>query len=434
VGEIAAPRFPALETATLSNGLKVIVARRPDVPVVNFNLVADAGFAADQGAKPGTATLAMNMLDEGTRTRDALRISSDLANLGATIGTSSNLDASSVTLSALKTNLDPSLDLYADVIMNPAFPQADLDRLKALQIATIQREKTEPTSAGLRVLPRIIYGANHAYSLPYSGSGTEQSVQALTRDDLVRFTGTWLKPNNATLVVVGDTSLAEIRPKLEARLAGWRPGQAPVKNIAAVQAPARNTVYVIDKPGAAQTVLLAAIPAPPRANPDEVAIESFNVALGGAFTSRLNMNLREDKGWSYGARTFVRNSRGPRLFIASAPVQTGQDQGKPGRDAQGAARHHQGSRHHRRRAEPGAEQPLAAPARPLGDQCGRLQRHHRAGDLRPARRLLGHLRPGGEGHDGERPQPRRRSMSCAPTPSPSSSSATGPRSTRACAS
>ncbi|HEX8570372.1 MAG TPA: pitrilysin family protein [Caulobacteraceae bacterium] len=315
-------QFPQVEEARLSNGLRVLVARRTDVPLVNLNLIADAGFAADQFAKPGTATLAMNMLDEGTRTRNALEISRQLAMLGANLSTTSGLDTSSVGLSTLKANLDPALDLFADVILNPAFPQADFERLKALQLAGIKREKTEPTAMGLRVLPQLIYGQGHAYSLPYSGSGTEASVQSLTLQDLQTFHRTWLTPNNATLVVVGDTTMAEIRPKLERELAAWRPGQQPQKNIAAVQPPAQNRIYLIDKPGAEQSVILAALPAPPRSNPNEAAIESFNTALGGAFTSRLNMNLREDKHWSYGARTFFRQSKGPRLFIASAPVQT----------------------------------------------------------------------------------------------------------------
>ena len=317
-GTPEAPRFPALERATLSNGLDVIVARRTDVPVVNMQLVLDAGQAADQFGKPGGATLAMDMLDEGTRTRNALQISRELSELGADLTTGSGLDSSSVSMSALKANLDPSLQLFADVILNPAFPQADLDRLKALQIASIQRQKREPTSIAFRVMEPLVYGTNH----PYGILETEQSTAALTREDIQRFHQTWFKPNNATLIVVGDTSLAEIRPKLEARLAGWRAGETPTKAVATVQPAAQQTVYLVDRPGAEQTVVLAALPGPARADPQYTAVQTMNTTLGGAFVSRLNMNLREGKGWSYGAGSFVQPARGPGLFVAYAPVQS----------------------------------------------------------------------------------------------------------------
>jgi predicted Zn-dependent peptidase len=317
-GTPAAPQFPAVERATLSNGLKVIVARRTGVPVVSMGLVLDAGQAADQGAKPGTANLAMDMLDEGTRTRDALEISRELSMLGADLGVGSGLDTSTVSMTALKPNLDRSLQLFADVILNPAFEQDDMDRLKALQVAAIQRQKREPLQIGFRVIDPIIYGAQH----PYGVLETEASVGALTREDMARFHQTWFKPNNATLVVVGDTSLAEIRPMLEQRFAAWRPGQAPAKTVASVQAPARSTVYLVDRPGAEQTVIMAALPAPQRNDPAYTAIETMNTTLGGAFVSRLNMNLREAKGWSYGAGSFVQPARGPGMFIAYAPVQS----------------------------------------------------------------------------------------------------------------
>ncbi len=321
-GASVAPRFPTAERGTLSNGMKVVVAHRAGLPLVGMSMVFDAGYAADQFAKPGTASLAMNMLDEGTRTRNALQISDDLANLGASIGTGSGLDSSVVTLNALKPNLSASLDLYADVILNPSFPTADFERLKRLQIAAIQREKVSPFGAALRVLPGLVYGQGHAYSLPYSGSGDEASVAALTLGDMSQFHRTWFHPNNATLVVVGDVTLAELTPMLEAKFARWQPGQVPQKNLAPVTPPTKPIIYLIDKPGAAQTVIAGSMASPGRGDPDDIAIEAMNTALGGAFTSRLNMNLREDKHWSYGAGSFRRDSRGPAMFIAYAPVQT----------------------------------------------------------------------------------------------------------------
>lgn len=320
--EMAAPVFPKYETATLANGMKLIVAQRSSVPVVNLNLLFDAGYASDQTALPGTASLALNMLDEGTTTRNAIRISEDLTRLGATLGTGSNLDLSSVSLSTVKASLDESLTLFADVILNPAFPESDLLRLQRQQIAAIQREKAQPVQMALRVFPRLIYGEGHAYSNPYSGSGTEQSVAKLTRADLQKFHQTWLKPNNATMVVVGDTTMSEIRPKLEALFASWKRGDVPQKNLGTAQAASKSVVYLIDKPGAVQTVILTGVIAPPKANPNEIAIETMNTVLGGAFISRLNLNLREDKHWSYGAGSFLPDARGQRMFIAYAPVQS----------------------------------------------------------------------------------------------------------------
>jgi zinc protease len=320
----APPRaeFPALERATLSNGLKVVLAERRSIPQVRLDLLLDAGTASDQFAQPGTASLAMSMLDEGTATLTALQISDRLAQLGATLGTASRLDVSSVSLEALRERLDPALALYADVILHPAFREKDFERLRKQRLVQIQREKADPVGMALRVFPRLIYGEGHAYANPWTGSGTEASTARITRADMARFHDTWFKPNHATLVVVGATTMAEMRPKLERLFAGWRPGEVPRKNIAAVTAEAKPEVYLLDRPGALQTVLIAGNVAPPKANPDEPAIETMSAVLGSDFGSRLNMNLREDKHWAYGAYSFIRDARGPRPFIAYAPVQT----------------------------------------------------------------------------------------------------------------
>jgi zinc protease len=315
-------RFPTFGRAKLSNGLQLIVAERRAIPVVSFQLLVDAGFAADQFSIPGAASLAANMLDEGTKTRNALQISEELAQLGANLSTGANLDQTFVSLSALKANLDKSLELFADVILSPSFPEADFRRLQQLQLAAIQRERLAPLQMGLRVLPRLIYGPGHAYGNPLTGSGTEQSVQRLTREELAKVHATWFKPNNATLIVVGDATLAELVPKLERLFAGWRRGDVPKKNLATVPPRARPAVYILDRPGAEQSVILAGHIAPPKANPQEIAIETMNTILGGQFTSRVNMNLREGKHWSYGAFSLFWDARGQRPFFVYAPVQT----------------------------------------------------------------------------------------------------------------
>ncbi len=322
-GEPPAAEFPAVRRATLSNGLEIVLAERHALPLVSMSLMVDAGYAADQHHAPGVAGLTLNMLDEGTTERTALEIDDEEQRLGASIGTGSGLDASFVTLSALKEKLDASLELWADIILNPAFPQEDFERLKEQQLAAIQREKSSPFTMALRVFPVLLYGTGHPYGIPFTGSGDTESVEAMTRDRLRTFHRTWFRPNNATVIVAGDITMAELRPKLERLFSGWQPGQVPAKDVS--RAPAGgggDVVYLMDRPGAQQSVIIAGHAFPPPAEADEFALDAVNRILGGTFTSRVNMNLREDKHWSYGARTIVQDARGPRPFFSYAPVQT----------------------------------------------------------------------------------------------------------------
>ncbi|MEQ9561157.1 MAG: insulinase family protein, partial [Woeseiaceae bacterium] len=314
--------FTSFERSNLKNGLEVIVATRDTIPAVNIMMQFDAGYAADQFALPGTSTLTMAMLDEGTRKRDALQISDELDRLGASIGTGSGIDSSRVTLSALTENLDASLALYADVVLNPSFPEAELERLRKTMLAQIQQEKTRPVGLALRIFPSLLYGDGHAYALPLTGSGTEESVSQISRESLVAYHDTWFKPNNATMIIVGDTNMATIKPKLEKLFAGWKPGTVPNKNISEVALQPEERVYIIDRPESEQSIIFAGNVAPAVGDGNEIAIETMNEILGGSFTSRINMNLREDKNWSYGARSLLLNTRGQRPFIVYAPVQT----------------------------------------------------------------------------------------------------------------
>ena len=314
--------FDTFERAELSNGLKVVLASRSAIPVVNMNLLINAGYAADQFGLPGTASLAMNMLDEGTKNRDSLEISDELAQLGATLASGSDLDMSTVSMSALKENLERSLDLYSDVILNPVFPEGDFVRLRDLQLATIQQEKVQPMGMALRVFPKLLYGGDHAYGLPFTGSGTEETVRSLDTDSLKRFHADWFKPNNATLVVVGDVTMDELQPLLEKQFRDWRPGEVPQKDIGEVAHAAEPTIYLVDRPGSEQSIIFAGHVAPPKNNDREIAIEAMNEVLGGSFTARVNMNLREDKHWSYGAGSVLVDAQGQRPFLVFAPVQT----------------------------------------------------------------------------------------------------------------
>lgn len=315
-------KFPDLQYTNLANGMRIVLAERHSVPLIEFVLQVDAGYASDKLSSPGTAKLAMNMLDEGTKKRNALEIDDEIARLGAHLSTGSDLDTSSVSLNAIKANLDPSLELFADVILNPAFSEKDFKRLQNQQLDAIKREKSDPTRMALRVLPKFLYGPEHAYSNPFTGSGTEESVAKLTTADMRKFYETWFKPNNSTMIVVGDTTLADIASRLEKYLKSWSKSDVPKKDISELRSPLKRTLYLMDRPGSIQSIIFTGELAPPKANPQEIAIEAMNHVLGGTFTSRINMNLREDKHWSYGAQSVLVGARAQRPFIVVAPVQT----------------------------------------------------------------------------------------------------------------
>jgi zinc protease len=264
----------------------------------------------------------MAMLDEGTKTRDALQISEQLALLGANLGAGSSLDTSSISLSALADKLEPSLEIFADVLLNPMFPEPELERMRKVYLAALSQEKTQPTSMALRVVPKLLYGAGHAYAQPLTGTGTEATLAALTREDLAHFHADWFRPNHATLIVVGPVTVTALRPQLERLLDKWRPGDIPAKTVANVTPGTSRTLYLVDKPGADQSVIIAGQLIPSRATPDDLAIDTMNDVLGGKFTARLNMNLRETKHWSYGAYSFAYDARGQRPLLAYAPVQS----------------------------------------------------------------------------------------------------------------
>jgi zinc protease len=315
-------KLPRMQRATLANGLKLILVERHELPIVDVVLAVDAGTASDVSSLPGVSSLAMNMLQEGTATRKSAEISEQLENLGAQLRAGSAPDASTVALSAMKNRLDSSLEIFADVALNPSFPEREFRRLQKMALTGIMREKASPAMSGMRVLPGLLFGKQHPYGQPLSGAGDEKSVAAITRDTLATFHQTWFKPNNATVIVVGDTTVSEISPKLENIFRKWKQGSVPAKSIARVEQQPKSVVYLIDRPGAEQSVILAGHVAPVKANPDEAAYEVMNTILGGAFISRVNMNIREDKHWSYGARTALRDARGQRIFYASAPVQS----------------------------------------------------------------------------------------------------------------
>jgi zinc protease len=316
--------FPDLQRAELANGMPVVIAIRPGLPLVRVSLLFNAGYVADQGRKLGTSGFAMSMLDEGTNNLDSLQIAERAETLGAELAAGSSLDTSFAAVSALTENLDDSLALYASLVRKPAFPQKEIDRVRQQWIAGIAREKTNPDSLAVRVLPPLMYGTGHPYAMPLSGSGTEASIASLTREDLLAFHRDWIRPDNATLIVTGDVTVAQILPLLNKHLGDWRaPSTArPATRIPAAVTPTATRVFLIDKPGAIQSTILVGQVMPSSMAPNRLEMETMNDVLAGTFTSRINMNLREEKHWSYGASAGLIDSRGQSPWLLSAPVQT----------------------------------------------------------------------------------------------------------------
>ena len=313
--------LPALEKAQLANGLKIVLAERHSAPVVNFTLMVASGYSADPANAPGTASFEQRMLEEGTPTRDSLKIGEELESLSANFTATANLDWCLVSLNTLKSTMDQSLDIYADLIQHPAFPGKEFERLQKERIAGIKREKVTPLSMALRVVPALLYGQGHPYALPFTGTGTEASVGKMTREDLARFHDTWFRPNNATVLIVGDTTLSEIKPRLEKLFASWKPGEVSQRPVPEVAEPKEDVVYLVDRPGSGQSVIFGAQLAPPQNDPDAIALQLVNGIFGGTFSSRINMNLREDKHWSYGVRAVMPPARGQRPYISISAVQ-----------------------------------------------------------------------------------------------------------------
>ncbi len=314
--------FPEIKRAVLANGLNIMLLERHSIPIVNLTLAVDAGFASDTSEKAGAASLASDLMDEGTKTRDAFRISDELDMLGSSLSTASGLDQSFVRLRTTKSNLKAAMEIFSDVVVNPIFPAEQFRIQKERALAGIGQEKASPTTAALRVLPSFLFGKDNAYGRPFTGSGYESTVSALTRDDLVRWHSDWFRPNNATLIVAGDTTIAEVKAIAEKAFAEWKTARVPAKSAMPAGPTKGGRVYLIDKPGAPQSTIVAAEVSKASGQMDEIAIETVMRNFGGMSTSRLNRNLRLDKHWSYGTSGQLLGARGQRPFVVIAPVQT----------------------------------------------------------------------------------------------------------------
>jgi predicted Zn-dependent peptidase len=316
--------FPDVERTRLSNGLEVQFVRRTTVPVVQMALNFDAGIASDSVQKSGLAMLTASLLDEGTQRRTSVQIAEEAERLGASLGTAATVDRTRVFMSALKPNLAASLDLLADVVRNPAFPTTEVERLRTIQLNRIAQEQTQPAAIASREIAPLLFGPGHPYGKPLTGTGTTEGVRAITLADLRDYQQRWLRPDNATLFVVGDSTLAELRPQLERAFGTWRApaGQKGSKIFTSVRSPEATRIVLIDRPNSPQSQILGGLALPVQGTDDPLQLNAANEILGGSFTSRLNTDLRERKGWSYGVRSQTFPVREQLPFLVNAPVQT----------------------------------------------------------------------------------------------------------------
>lgn len=326
IGEVSNVDFPAVERATLSNGIEVVYAQSTTVPVTRVAMEFDAGTAADRADRLGAHTLMLNVLEEGTTTRDSLALAEAQERLGANISVGASTDRTTASLSAVTTNLDPSLTLFSDVVRNPAFAPAEVERMRAQRLAALANEKTQPGAIAARALPSLIYGENSPYGRPFSGTGTEEVVSSLTRDDLVQEHATWIRPDNAQLFVVSDLPLAELTPKLEVAFGNWTAPSAPkgTKTFAGEPPATTARIVLINRPQSPQSLIYGGQVLPVSGTDDNLTLNTANVVLGTDFLSRINADLRETKGWSYGVRGNINALEHRMPYIINAPVQANQ--------------------------------------------------------------------------------------------------------------
>jgi zinc protease len=293
----------------LKNGLEVMLVEFHDLPLVDFNLMIKTGGAANPPDRAGLADLTAHMLDEGTKTRTALAIADQVGSLGATLSTGSTWDSSNVSLSTLTRNVDAALELFADVVVNPGFDPKEFERVRDNLLTAITRRKDSPPTVANLAFTRLLFGPKHPYGWPMAG--VESSIKKLTPGDLRAFYEKYYRPNNAALLVAGDTTEKALRSKLEAAFAKWRPKAVSAPKLPAAEGAAPATrIFLVDKADAPQASIRVGLVGIERKSPDYFPVTIMNLILGGGFY-RLDLNLREGKGWTYGARSTVDSRRSP---------------------------------------------------------------------------------------------------------------------------
>ncbi len=318
-GPAGALHLPVPEQFKLSNGLTVLYSERPGLPLVAASLVIRAGSGANPVERPGLAGMTARMLQQGTATRSALQIADRAADLGATLGSRAGTDSSLVSTRALSRNFADALDLLADVALHPSLPEAEIERVRSERLAALVQEKDEPYAVAFRVASAALYGAHHTYGYPESG--TAESIKATSREDLLRFWQQSYSPSDAALIVTGNIKLAELKPLVEKEFGGWKAEKSQAPAVGSPETTDARLVLV-DRPGAQQTTVVCLSMGPARSTPDYVPLEVMNAELGGLFSSRINMNLREQHGYTYGAGSFFGFHRASGPFIVYSAVRT----------------------------------------------------------------------------------------------------------------
>ncbi|MDO8501738.1 MAG: pitrilysin family protein [Gemmatimonadaceae bacterium] len=310
--------LPPIVTRQLPNGLKLMIVEQHELPLADFVLVTGGGGTTDPATKGGVANLTSAMLTEGTMTRNSLQIADQIAFLGVGLSAGSNWDANTVSLHTPTSQLDSALALFSDVVLQPSFPAEDFERVKKNRLTSLIQLKDRPTAIADQAYASILYGAAHPYG--HNLIGSEASISAMSIADLQAFYSANFIPNNSILIIVGDVIPAQIENKIGSLFGGWQGGTVTPVIFGEAPRAGVTMVYLIDKPGAAQSSFRIGLIGVPRSTKDYFALNVMNTILGGSFTSRLNQNLRETHGYTYGARSRfdMRRSAGP--FIASAEI------------------------------------------------------------------------------------------------------------------
>jgi len=313
-------RLPPIQRAKLANGLDVLVVEHRELPTVSMNLVLRAGVADNPAEKLGLADLVAAVLDEGTEKRSATQIADELAAVGSSLSVAAGWDTSQVRLFTLKRHLATSLDIFGDVLTHPTFPVEELDRQRSLMLSRLARLRDDPASIARLAVGAVLYGDGHPYGRP--ALGDEATLKAITRDDVVEFYRSRFGPTQAGMIVVGDVTAREITELLNKALADWKPQAAEPSALPEPTKARPLEITLVDKPGAAQSVISVGQVGVSRRSPDYFPLVVMNTIFGGQFSSRLNMNLRENKGYTYGARSSFDWRRQPGPYVATASVQT----------------------------------------------------------------------------------------------------------------
>ncbi len=310
--------LPPIVTRQLANGLRLMIVEHHELPVADFVLVVGSGGTADPSDKPGVASLAAAMLREGTVSRNSLGIADQAAFLGVNLSSTSGWENSTISLHTTIAQLDSALALFADVTLNPTFPEKDFERVRKTRLTDLLQLRDQGPAIANIAFPAILYGAGHPYGA--AQQGTEASVKALSTGDLQSYYRTNYRPNNSTLIIVGDVTPAQIEQKIGSLFGGWKREDVPALVYGAPPISGPTTIYLIDKPGAAQSSFRIGMVGVPRSTKDYFALTVMNTILGGSFTSRLMQNLRETHGYTYGASSRFDMRRGPGPFTASAEI------------------------------------------------------------------------------------------------------------------